>query len=246
MFEVFFYLVVGLYHVFVQRVFGGGMVAMYMANVVSIVTCLLLLVVALCWSVMQVISSYIKISYLLGAICVVPIVEQVRHRNAQEHVVLCIITAFGAIFVVIVIGVEWICIQLFNDILATNRWDTNTWGCQTILEVLVFLPLHITYYATAIQLIDQYGSRVMRPIHLWVCRIVEVIFGSFRNNHPIATADVCVVCLENGPDVTLQPCGHKCLCYRCRSFIYETCPLCRSSLRHTDHVKDADHWRWGV
>lgn len=45
----------------------------------------------------------------------------------------------------------------------------------------------------------------------------------------------CVICYQNNKEVTLYPCGHKCLCKSCiiNIAIFEAkmeCPLCRKSI----------------
>lgn len=39
----------------------------------------------------------------------------------------------------------------------------------------------------------------------------------------------CVVCLEVGRDVVVEPCGHLVLCGKCLSQV-ERCPICRGDI----------------
>lgn len=40
----------------------------------------------------------------------------------------------------------------------------------------------------------------------------------------------CVICMENGRCIILQPCGHFCMCERCGNTVC-VCPVCRGSIR---------------
>ena len=52
-------------------------------------------------------------------------------------------------------------------------------------------------------------------------------------NQTLTDSRKCCVCMTNYPDVVLEPCSHKCVCFKCYSSIWKNeggnlkCPICR-------------------
>jgi hypothetical protein len=46
----------------------------------------------------------------------------------------------------------------------------------------------------------------------------------------IYVVDECVCCLDVTPDITISPCGHKCICKECsKGLLNRRCPICREN-----------------
>lgn len=45
--------------------------------------------------------------------------------------------------------------------------------------------------------------------------------------------DLCIICYNNLPNITLVDCGHENICENCFTQINKKCPYCRSKITHT-------------
>ena len=46
---------------------------------------------------------------------------------------------------------------------------------------------------------------------------------------PSSETNMCVVCLIHESNTIFIPCGHKCICSKCKNAKYKSCPICRKS-----------------
>lgn len=63
------------------------------------------------------------------------------------------------------------------------------------------------------------------------------LIGDFK---PQKKINICVVCLENEADCASIPCCHQILCDSCMEEyvkIFDTCAICRKSLRSISRMK---------
>lgn len=58
--------------------------------------------------------------------------------------------------------------------------------------------------------------------------IYNAIKDLMRNDNKKQDTE-CVVCMDDIVSHAFVPCGHLCLCLKCKDLIKETCPVCQDS-----------------
>ena len=90
---------------------------------------------------------------------------------------------------------------------------------------LVFTGASLSYYSVKAKHITNLGNT-----------LPEVCVTDKSDLKEIYTADECVICLDETPNVVFGPCGHSCMCNTCceqmTKIIHTSnkCPLCRRAI----------------
>ena len=76
-------------------------------------------------------------------------------------------------------------------------------------------------------LVNKRNTKPYYNIHRHGIRIIPVIdFSTFQ----IFEINECVICMDQPSNVTLVPCGHRCICSGCFAHYKKKCAICRREI----------------